>query len=57
MNIQLILNWKSFAAIGVAAAGIILATKVDPLDARDALVSSTSAVSDAIARMCENRLR
>lgn len=57
MNIQLIFNWKSFAAIGVAVAGIILAVKVDSSDARDALVSSTSAVSDAIAHICENRLR
>ena len=56
MNVQLILNWKSFAAIGLSAAVVTLAVKVDPLDARDALASVANAIT-GVARIGDSEMQ
>ncbi len=48
MTCQLILNWKSFAALGVAVTAVILALKVTPEQAErvlTAMVNATQHVS------------
>lgn len=50
---QFFFDWKFVAAVGASAVGIILASKVDPMDARDTLVSIADAVAMDITKISD----
>ena len=54
---QLRFDWKFVAAVGVSAVGIILAIKVDPMDAKDAFVSLADAVAVNVTRISDSSKR
>ena len=50
-TVQAIFDWKCVAALGVGAVGVILAIKVDPSDAKEALVAVADALSMGTIRI------
>lgn len=49
MNIQLTIDWKLAAAVGLSVIGGILAVKVPSEDAKDALVDVSSSITGRIS--------
>lgn len=46
MNCTVILNWKSFAALGLSAVGIILAIKLDSNQATEVSIHAVDACKE-----------
>lgn len=46
MNFTVTLNWKSFAAMGLSAIGIIFALKMDPEQAKEVSIHTVDACKD-----------